>query len=408
MGVLMIVEQRYNSSDPESISQLERTIRRDRNHPSVILWSLGNEEPHQATSRGARINLELQEHVRRLDPTRPTTFAMDQGWDNGVGRVVDVLGFNYRTNQIEAYHHRHPEQPLIGTETGSTVATRGEYANDPARHVLRAYDTEHPWWATTAEEWWTIVAERPYIAGGFVWTGFDYRGEPTPFDTLPSISSQFGILDTCGFRKDNYFYYRAWWRPDEPLVHLLPHWNWQGREGEPIEVWSHANTEEVELKLNGESLGRKSMPRNRHLVWSVPYSPGRIEAIGYNHGRIAARDVRETSGPARALQLKLDRRAAHSGDVVIANAMIVDARGRPVADADNLLQFHASGSAVIGVGNGNPNSLEADAASERKAFHGLAQAIIRLGEAGPVEVAVTSLGLQGSCVRIIALPGASA
>ena len=174
--------------------------------------------------------------MKRLDPTRPTTFAMDKGWDTGVGRVVDVLGFNYRTNQMEAYHHRHPAQPIIGTETGSTVATRGEYANDPARHIVRAYDTEHPWWATTAEEWWTIVADRPYIAGGFVWTGFDYRGEPTPFDTLPSISSQFGILDTCGFPKDNYYYYRAWWRPDRPLVHLLPHWNWPGREGQAIEV----------------------------------------------------------------------------------------------------------------------------------------------------------------------------
>src|SRR3954470_1867352 len=336
LGMLMIEEQRYNSSDPESISQLERIVRRDRNRPSVILWSLGNEEPHQATERGARINAELKEHVRRLDPTRPTTFAMDQGWDKGVGRVVDVLGFNYRTNQIEAYHARHPGQPVYGSETGSTVATRGEYANDPARHIVRAYDTEHPWWATTAEEWWTIVAERPYIAGGFVWTGFDYRGEPTPFDTLPSISSQFGILDTCGFPKDNYYYYRAWWRPDRPLVHLLPHWNWPGREGQPIEVWAHGNAEEVELRLNGRSLGRKPMPRNRHLEWRVPYAPGKLEAIGYNRGRIVAHDVRETTGPAHAVRLTVDRRLAKAGEVVIANAAIVDARGRPVPNADNL------------------------------------------------------------------------
>ena len=180
--MLMIDEQALQQLRSEKASsQLERIVRRDRNHPSVILWSLGNEEPHQATERGARINAELKAHVQRLDPTRPTTFAMDQGWDSGVGRVVDVLGFNYRTNQIEAYHQRHPEQPVYGSETGSTVATRGEYANDPARHIVRAYDTEHPWWATTAEEWWTIVADRPYIAGGFVWTGFDYRGEPTPY-----------------------------------------------------------------------------------------------------------------------------------------------------------------------------------------------------------------------------------
>ena len=402
MGMLMIAEQRCNSTDPESLSQLDRMIRRDRNHPCIILWSLGNEEPHQATPRGARINAELQEHVRRLDLTRPTTFAMDQGWDNGVGRVVDVLGFNYRTNQIEAYHHRHPEQPVIGTETGSTVATRGEYANNPALHVVRAYDTEHPWWATTAEEWWTIVADRPYIAGGFVWTGFDYRGEPTPFETLPSISSQFGILDTCGFPKDDFYYYRAWWRPDQPQVHLLPHWTWPGRDGQPIEVWAHGNTEQVELRLNGRSLGRKTMPRNRHVMWEVPYAAGRLEAIGYNRRAAAARDVRETSGREHSIVLAVDRRMARPGEIVIANAAVVDARGRPVATADSLLHFTATNGEVVGVGNGNPNSLEADAASQRKAFNGLAQAIVRVGT-GPVDIAVASDGLTGSRVRIAAL-----
>jgi beta-galactosidase len=402
LGMLMVCEQRINSSSDEAVSQLERMIRRDRNHPSVILWSLGNEEPHQATERGARINAELQEHVRQLDPTRPTTFAMDQGWDNGVSRIIDVLGFNYRTNQIEAYHERHHAQPVIGTETGSTVATRGEYANDPARHVLRAYDTEHPWWATTAEEWWTIVADRPYIAGGFVWTGFDYRGEPTPFDSLPSISSQFGILDTCGFPKDNYFYYRAWWRPDQPLVHLLPHWNWPGREGEPVEVWAHGNTDEVDLRLNGRSLGRKRMPRNRHLVWNVAYAPGRLEAVGFNDGRAVARDVRETTGPARSVELTVDRRTAKAGEVVIANAAVVDSHGRTVPTADNLLRFAASGGRVIGVGNGNPNSLEPDAASDRRAFNGLAQAIVRVGR-GPVEISVSGAGLASSGLRIVGL-----
>lgn len=401
MGMLMICEQRINSSSREAVSELERMIRRDRNHPSVILWSLGNEEPHQATERGARINEELQSLVHLLDPTRPTTFAMDNGWDNGVGRVVDVLGFNYRTDKIEAYHQRHPEQPVIGTETGSTVATRGEYANDAEHHIVRAYDTEHPWWASTAEEWWTIVADRPYIAGGFVWTGFDYRGEPTPYNEWPSISSQFGILDTCGFPKDNYFYYRAWWRPDQPLVHLLPHWNWPGREGQPIEVWTHGNAEEIELRLNGRSLGRKPMPRNRHLEWRVPYAAGRLEAIGYSRGQIAARDVRETTGAASSVRLSVDRRLVKARDVVIANAEVVDAKGRTVPTADNLLRFGASGGVVIGVGNGNPNSLEADVASERRAFNGFAQAIVRVGR-GPVEISVSGDGLSGSRVRIIA------
>ena len=407
LGVLMIDEARINSTEPGAIDQLDRIVRRDRNHPCIILWSLGNEEPHQATDRGARINAEMAAHVKRLDPTRMTTFAMDQGWDRGVGRVVDVLGFNYRTNQMEAYHGRHPGQPIYGSETGSTVATRGEYANDPARHTLRAYDTEHPWWATTAEEWWTIVAERPYIAGGFIWTGFDYRGEPTPYPQFPSISSQFGVLDTCGFPKDNYYYYRAWWRPNEPLVHLLPHWTWPGREGQPIEVWVHGNTDEIELLLNGRSLGRKPMARNRHLEWRVPYAPGRLEAIGYNGGRRSARAVRETAGPAAAVRLTSDRRTARAdgADVVMLAAEIVDARGRPVPTADNLLRFSASAGEIIGVGNGNPNSLEPDVATERRAFNGLAQAILRLGRRpGAVDASVASPGLKGARIRIAALP----
>jgi beta-galactosidase len=407
MGMLMIDEARLNSTDPEAASQLERFVRRDRNHPSIILWSLGNEEPHQATARGARISAEMAATVRRLDPTRPTTFAMDNNWDLGVGPVVDVLGFNYRTNQIEPYHRRHPAQPVYGSETGSTVATRGEYANDPPRHIIRAYDTEHPWWATTAEEWWTIVAARPYIAGGFVWTGFDYRGEPTPYPQFPSISSQFGILDTCGFPKGNYYYYRAWWRPGEPLVHVLPHWNWPGREGQPIEVWVHSNCDEVEIVLNGRSQGRKAMPRNRHLEWRVPYAPGRLEAIGLNQGRPIARAIRETAGPAKTVQLTADRRVARAdgSDVVILNAAVVDARGNPVPDARHLLQFSASGGSIIGVGNGNPTSVEPDVASERNAFNGFAQAIMRVGRVpGPVSASVASPGLKGSTVRVAALP----
>jgi len=407
LGVLMIDEARLNSSDEEAMSQLERIVRRDRNHPSIILWSLGNEEPHQGNERGARINADMEALFKRLDPTRPTTFAMDNSWDKGVGTVADTIGFNYRTDKIEGFHQLKPHIPVYGSETGSTVATRGEYANDAARQIVRAYDTEHPWWASTAEAWWTIVAERPYIAGGFIWTGFDYRGEPTPYPQFPSISSYFGVLDTCGFPKDNYYYYRAWWRPDEPLVHLLPHWTWPGREGQPTEVWVHGNTEEVELLLNGRSLGRKRMPRNRHLEWSVPYAPGRLEVIGSNGGRRAAHAVRETAGPAAAIQLATDRRVARAdgNDVVILNASVVDVRGRPVPRAGNLLSFSARGGTIIGVGNGNPTSVEPDVASQRHAFNGLAQAILRVGRSpGPVIAAVSSPGLKSGQVRIAAMP----
>lgn len=407
-GLLMVVEARRNSTDPEAMDELERMMRRDRNHPSVIAWSLGNEEPHQGTPRGARITAAMQALVRELDPTRPTTFALDNNWDKGVGQTVDVVGFNYRTDQIAAFHAAHPGVPVYGTETGSTVSTRGAYANDAAAHVVRAYDTEHPWWASTAESWWTIAAAHPYVAGGFIWTGFDYRGEPTPYPDFPSISSYFGAMDTCGFAKDNYHYYRAWWRPDVPQVHLLPHWTWPGREGEPIEVWAHGNCAEVELLLNGRSLGRKAMPRNGHLAWQVPYAPGRLEARGFDGGRRTATDVRETAGAAAAVVLTGDRRVAQAGgdDVVVVRAEVVDARGRPVPDAADLIRFAVAGDAqVIGVGNGNPASLEADAASERRAFHGLAQAIVRIGRrSGPVRITATAPGLRGGTVSVLARP----
>lgn len=406
-GVLMIDEARLSSSDPEAMGQLDRILRRDRNHPCIILWSIGNEEPHQGNARGARIASEMAQRVRALDPTRPITFALDNSWDAGIGRVVDVIGFNYRIDRIEEFHNRFPNVPVYGSETGSTVATRGEYENDAARQVLRAYDTEHPWWSSTAEEWWTLVAERPYIAGGFIWTGFDYRGEPTPYPRWPSVASHFGITDLCGFPKDNFFYYRAWWRPDRPLVHLLPHWNWEGRDGRPIEIWAHSNCEEVELLVNGRGAGRQRMVPNRHLAWSVPYAPGRIEARGYRGGQLVATARRETAGPAHAVRLVPDRpRFGGTGrDLVMVRVEIVDQAGRIVPRADNLVRFSVAGPGrLVGVGNGSPTSSEPDQAGQRRAYNGLAQAIVQsAGGAGRVRIDAAAEGLRGAFATLIAL-----
>lgn len=408
MGMMMIVEMRRNSSDPEAMAELDRIVRRDRNRPCVIAWSLGNEEPHQGSPRGARITTAMQDRVRALDPTRPTTFALDNDWDKGVGKVVDVVGFNYRTDRIEAFHAANPAIPVYGSETGSTVATRGAYANDPAAHVVRAYDTEHPWWASTAEEWWTIAADRPYIAGGFIWTGFDYRGEPTPYPAWPSVSSYFGMLDLCGFPKDGFYYYRAWWRPDVPLVHLLPHWTWPGREGQPIEVWVHGNTAEVELLLDGRSLGRKAMPRNRHLAWQVPYAPGRIEARGIDRGRVVARDERRTATVPAHLVLTADRQRliADGNDVAMLRVAVLDGAGTPVPNAAVPVTFAVAGQgAIIGVGNGDPTSHEADVACRRTTFNGLAQAIVRTGDTpGPLRVTASAPGLRAGTVTLFAHP----
>jgi beta-galactosidase len=319
-----------------------------------------------------------------------------------------VVGFNYRTDQMAGYHAKVPGTPILGSETGSTVATRGAYANDDALHVLRAYDTEHPWWATTAEAWWTIAAAHPYIAGGFVWTGFDYRGEPTPYAAFPSINSYFGILDMCGFPKDNYWYYRAWWRPATPLVHVFPHWTWPGREGQPVEVWVHGNTEEVELFVNGASAGRKRMARNRHVAWTVPYAPGFIEAVGYNAGTRVASAVQRTAGAAHAVQLIADRRriGADGRDLAVLRAEIVDRRGIVVPDSDALVHFELAGPGrVIGVGNGNPTSLEPDLASQRRAFHGLCQALVQsTGRLGPIKLRASAEGLQAGTLALLAGP----
>lgn len=404
LGLVVIAETRRMSSDEESLEELATLVRRDRNHPCVIAWSIGNEEQAiQGNDTGVAIARTMKRLVNRLDPSRPITAAKDQDFDTGVSRVVDVLGFNYRVPQMEGYHARFPDQPILGSETGSTVSTRGEYVLDAERHIVPAYDREHPWWASTAEEWWTIAAERPYIAGGFIWTGFDYRGEPTPYNRWPSVGSYFGAMDSCGFPKDNYWYYRAWWRP-EPLLHLFPHWNWEGREGQDVEVWVHSNLDRVELFLNGRTLGARDVVRNRHLAWSVPYAPGVLEARGWKDGRVVATQRRETAGAPAALRLTVDRERlfADGEDVAMLAVSAVDARGRLCPRADDAVIFEITGDArVIGVGNGNPVSHEPDRADRRRLFNGLAQAIVQTGRrGGPITVTARAEGLRPAVLRL--------
>ena len=391
MGMLVIDETRMMTSSDQGLDDLATMIRRDRNHPSIILWSIGNEEPQQGTPRGAVIARTMKRLVNELDPTRGITAAMDGGYGDGITEVLDVIGFNYRDGKIDDFHKKFPKIPIIGTETASTVATRGEYTTDDARHIVKAYDTEAPWWASTAEGWWPHFDAKPYIGGGFIWTGFDYRGEPTPYSTWPSIASQFGALDSCGFPKDNYYYYRAWWRP-EPLLHLFPHWNWEGKEGQTISVWAYSNCDEVELFVNGRSAGKKAMAKDMHVEWQVAYAPGRIEAYGYKGGKVVLKDKRETGGPAAKVVLTADRTALMSDgrDCAVIRAEVVDAKGRPVPKASNLVTFSVSGpAAVIGVGNGDPNSHEADKASQRSAFNSLCCAILQTQKT-PGTIAITA------------------
>jgi beta-galactosidase len=409
MGMLVMDETRMMSSNPEGMSELERLIKRDRNHPSVVIWSLGNEEPEQGNTRGARIVRTMKALQQRLDPSRLCTTAMNNGWGGvGVSNVTDVQGCNYNDGQIDAFHKQYPDKPMIGTETASTLATRGIYATDKVRGYMSAYDTEKPSWGNTAEEWWSFYAEREFLAGGFAWTGFDYRGETTPYK-WPCISSHFGILDTCGFAKDTAYYYKTWWGA-EPALHLLPHWNWAGREGEEIAVWAYCNQENVELFLNGTSLGAQPVKKNGHLEWKVKYAPGVLEARASKGGRVVLTEKRETAGAAAKIVATADRTRviADGQDVVVINVSIVDAQGRPVPTADNKVTFALQGPGkVIGVGNGDPSCHEPDNASERSAFNGLCMAIVqsRRGEAGSIAVAVSSAGLETASVQVASAAG---
>jgi beta-galactosidase len=287
-------------------------------------------------------------------------------------------GFNYNLASIDEYHRSHPRQPLIGSETASTLSTRGIYQTDKIRNWVSAYDVNQTDWSELAEQWWKFYAARDYLPGGFAWTGFDYRGEPTPYG-WPSISSQFGIVDLCGFPKDNFYYYQAWWG-HAPVLHLFPHWNWQQRLGEPVSVWVHSNLEEVELFLNGRSQGRRKVEPLTHLEWQVKYEPGAIEARGMRGGKVVMTTRRETTGAPQTIRLSADRSeiAADGEDIVMVRVEVLDSAGRQVPTADNLIQFKISGPGVLlGVGNGDPNCQESDKAPMRSLFNGLAQVIVQ-------------------------------
>jgi beta-galactosidase len=402
LGMVVMDETRMFSSDREGLSQLSRLVRRDRNHPSVILWSTGNEEPEQSRERGARICATMKRLVRRLDPTRPITQAMNGGWGKGISAVLDVQGFNYNLPYMDDFHQKFPHQPCVGTEVASTVSTRGIYANDPEKGYVSSYDVNHPSWASTAEEWWKMYDARAWLAGGFVWTGFDYRGEPTPYG-WPCISSHFGILDTCGFPKDLFFYYRAWWTT-EPVLHVFPHWNWAGKEGKEIDVWCFSNLDKIELFLNGESLGAKTIRRDSHVAWKVKYAPGVLEAKGYRGGELVLVVKRETAGPPATFLLRLDRNriAANGEDVSVVQVQVVDSKGRLVPVADNMVSFQISGPGkVIGVGNGDPSCHEPDKASQRSAFNGLCCAIVQSQkQVGEIRLQAASPGLESATAVI--------
>ena len=364
LGMLIMDESRLLGSDSLNMGKWDVQIRRDRNHPSVAIWSVANEQfAVQDTPQAGNAARTMQNYVKQLDPLRPVTYASPEGdVFRGINAVIEVRGWNYHIGtNMDKYHAEHPSQPNVGTEQASAVTTRGIYTNDRPHGYVSAYDGGYPGY-TSAETWWSYFAPRPWLSGGFVWTGFDYRGEPSPY-SWPCINSHFGILDTCGFPKDSFYYYKSWWTTNT-VLHLLPHWNWPGKEGQEIRVDADSNCKQVELFLNSESLGKQTMKPNSHLTWKVKYAPGTLSAKGFDSaGDVIAETKVETTGDAVQIQLTPDRKTinADGEDVAVFTVAALDAQGRVVPVAQHKIAFAIEGAGkILGVGNGDPSCHEPD------------------------------------------------
>lgn len=361
LGMLVIDETRLMGINDLHLDNVRRMIERDRNHPSVFCWSVGNEEwKIEGNITGERISNTMQGFAKSIDPTRPVTVGISSGFKSGISSVVEVMGYNYMGNgDIDAHRNQFKQQPGMGTEEGSTFATRGIYFTDDAQHYQSAYDRKPRPTFYSIEEGWKFYATRPYLAGMFIWTGFDYRGEPTPYG-WPSVTSYFGMMDVCGFPKDNVYYLKSWWGK-EPVLHLLPHWNWKGMEGKEIEVWVYSNCDEVELLLNKKSLGKKKMEQYGHLEWKVAYQAGTLEAIGYKNAKKILSEAQKTTGEPYKIQLTPHKKiVAKSSDIAVVTVELTDKNGLHVPTANDEISFAIKGGRIIGVGNGNPTSLEKD------------------------------------------------
>ena len=408
-GMLVIDENRLMGINEEHLRLLERMIKRDRNHPSIILWSDGNEEwGLENTIQGIRLAEAMREYTRLYDPTRPSTVANAGGVELIKG--LDVVGFNYIVqNDVDNRKKANPSWKIVGTEETTGCGTRGVYDTKEAGRMISINRTDKPGVENVIERGWQFYAERPWAAGLFYWTGFDYRGEPNPLK-YPAHDSEFGILDYCGFPKDEAWYLQSWWT-EEPTLHIFPHWNLQGHEGEEVELWAYSNCDEVELTVNGQKLGRQKMPRNGHLKWKATYQPGKVVAVGYKNGKRILTETIETTKPANKTVLKADRSTitADGRDLAVITIEVQDAKGRVVPDACPLLTFQLEGvGRILGAGNGDPMYLGEDHPKEKDchpfsipAFNGLAQILVQSTDiAGSILLSCTSEGLKTSSLQI--------
>lgn len=422
-------------------------VRHYRNDPSVVMWCIGNEVPDQGWARGAQEAYRIQRIFHREDPTRPCTQGMDQP-DNviryGVAAVMDVPGFNYRPFKYQEAYSQLPQRMLVGSETASTLSSRGVYKFPVQRramakypdHQASSYDVEHCAWSDLPEDNFIMYETLPYDMGEFVWTGFDYLGEPTPYySDWPSHSSLFGIIDLAGLPKDRYYLYRSVWNPEAETLHILPHWTWTGREGEVTPVFVYSNYPTVELFVNGKSMGRRtkdtsvkledsyynaSAPdfarqRRYRLMWmDVRYEPGTVRAVAYDAtGRMCAETQVETAGPPYAVQLipepGSDKLTAGTPENELAffTVRIVDKHGRLCPHADNLVTFKVKGEGRYRAGaNGDPTCIESFQAPQMHVFNGMMTAIVMpTGKAGNIRVEAHSKGLRSATAIVQVING---
>jgi beta-galactosidase len=436
----------YHLAFPEWHEKDTRTlIRRDRNHPCVILWSIGNEIAEQGNARGHDVGRELAAVVHQEDMTRPVTAACNNtaAGFNGFQHVVDVFGYNYKPNEYARFRGTNANIPLFGSETASCVSSRGEYffpvSDDKSRGLadfqVSSYDLYAPRWATPPDTEFKGQDANPFVAGEFVWTGFDYIGEPTPYDSdrsnllnytdpaekaraekelkelgkikVPSRSSYFGIIDLAGFKKDRFYIYQAHWRPDFPMAHILPHWNWPDRVGQVTPVHVYTSGDEAELFLNDKSLGKKKKGQYEYrLRWDdVVYAPGELKVVAYKNGKKWATDTVKTTGPATKLALQPDRAkiAADGKDLSYVTLTVEDKNGLMVPRTKNPIHFDIEGPGeIVATDNGEATDLTVFQSNERKAYNGLALVIVRAkaGRPGTIKLTATADGLKGGSAVI--------
>ena len=405
---------------------LQDLVLRDRNHPSVFMWSIGNEIPEQWDSTGITIGRELAAIVKELDPTRPVTSAFnDPQPGNKIYQsgALDLVGFNYHHQNFANFQKTFPGQKFIGTETVSALETRGQYDLIPSDSIRRwpkrwdkpfnegnkdltvsAYDNVSAPWGSTHEETWKEIKKYGFLSGQYIWTGFDYIGEPTPYP-WPARSSYFGIVDLAGFPKDVYYMYQSEWT-NKNVLHILPHWNW--KHGDTVDVWAYYNNaDEVELFLNGKSFGIKKKEGDAlHIMWRLPFQPGSLKAISRKNGKIVLTKKLATAGPAYKIELSADRIIIASGgdDLCFITIKVLDKNGNLVPDAANLVHFEVTGAGTItGVDNGNQTSMESFKDNKRKAFNGMCLVVLRSANSkGNIVLKATAAGLQTAQINITA------